>query len=119
MTTDVLVLGLDPFTVPGVDSGLISEALDAAGRRFDGTGLEAETVLLPLAEGVEELSKEAISRREWDCVVIGGGIRKPEELMEFFETIVNQVITFAPGAKIAFNSNGLDSLEAAQRVLGS
>jgi len=119
MTSRVLILGLDPYSVPGIEPAPIAEALAEAGRRFAGTGLDAETVLLPLADGVEQMAADAISRGPWDCVVIGGGIRKPKELLELFETIVNQVRTLAPDAAIAFNSTGLDSLEAAQRALAA
>jgi hypothetical protein len=49
-------------------------------------------------------------------VVIGGGIRKPEPLLEFFEAVVNLVHAGAPAARIAFNTDGGTSLEAVLRV---
>lgn len=57
--------------------------------------------------------------QNYDCVVVGGGIRKPEPLLEFFEIVINLIRVHAPGAAIAFNSDGSSSLEAAPRVLGS
>jgi hypothetical protein len=56
-----------------------------------------------------------LSRREWDVVVIGGGIRKPEPLLPLFEQAVNLVRRHAPRAAIAFNTSGGDSVEAARR----
>lgn len=117
MNSQVLILGLDPYSVPSIDPAPIATALADAEKRFHGTELDAQTVLLPLTEGAEQLAADAIGRAAWGCVVIGGGIRKPEELLEFFETIVNLVRALAPNASIAFNSTGIDSLEAAQRVL--
>ncbi len=52
-----------------------------------------------------------------EVVVIGGGIRKPEELLDLFERVVNLVRRHAPDAAIAFNSSPADSFEAAARWL--
>jgi hypothetical protein len=50
-------------------------------------------------------------------VVVGGGVRKPEELLELFERVINLVRRHAPRAAIAFNSTPLDTFEAAARWL--
>lgn len=50
-------------------------------------------------------------------MVIGGGIRKPEPLLEFFEKVVNLVRLHVPSAAIAFNSSPVDSADAALRWL--
>jgi hypothetical protein len=52
----------------------------------------------------------------WDCVVIGGGIRKPEPALELFEYVVNLVRQHAPTAVIAFNTSPADTIEAAIRA---
>jgi hypothetical protein len=52
-----------------------------------------------------------------DCVGGGGGIRKPESLLELFEAVINPIRLNAPDAAIAFNTDGGTSLEAARRVL--
>jgi hypothetical protein len=38
-------------------------------------------------------------------------------LLEFFEAVINLIRLHAPGAAIAFNTDGGTSLEAARRVL--
>jgi hypothetical protein len=58
-----------------------------------------------------------LTARAWDVVVVGGGIRKPEQLLPFFEQVVNLIRRHAPDAAIAFNSSGGDSVEAALRWL--
>jgi hypothetical protein len=47
--------------------------------------------VLVLDESAGPAIAAALTRRAWDVVVIGGGIRKPEPLLEFFEQVVNLV----------------------------
>jgi hypothetical protein len=58
-----------------------------------------------------------LKSHEYACVVIGGGIRKPPPMLEFFEVVINLVRQHAPYAAIAFNTNGENSIEAALRWL--
>jgi hypothetical protein len=60
---------------------------------------------------------EALAGQDYACIVIGGGIRTHEPLLEFFENVVNLVHQRAPRAAIAFNSNPEDTAEAALRWL--
>jgi hypothetical protein len=85
--------------------------------RVQAAGHLVEQVLVPLDEAALDRIGQALASRAWDVVVIGGGIRKPDPLLEFFEAVVNLVHASAPGARIAFNSDGGTSLEAVQRVL--
>ncbi|GAB3556626.1 hypothetical protein [Spelaeicoccus albus] len=113
----VLVLGLDPATIPGIDADEINSALDAGLARFDESELSADQHLVPLDDSAESRVIEALSRESYDCVVVGGGIRKPEPLVEFFEEVINLIRQHLPDAAIAFNTDGGNSLEAARRVL--
>jgi hypothetical protein len=60
-----------------------------------------------------------LTAQSWDCVLVGGGIRKNEERLELFEVIVNLVHQHAPGAAIAFNQTLDDVVDAVERRLGS
>jgi hypothetical protein len=113
----VLILGLDPHSIPGIDAETASAGLSYGLSRFDGTGLVADQCLIPLDETAEPRILDKLAGRAYDCVVVGGGIRKPEPLLELFEAVVNLIRLHAPGAAIAFNSDGGTSLEAATRVL--
>jgi hypothetical protein len=113
----VLVLGLDPSAVSGVDGPTIRAGLDAELARFAAGGIDAAMTLVALDETAEPAIVAALRERDWAVVVIGGGIRKPVPLLEFFEQVVNLVRRHAPGAAIAFNTTGGDSVEAAQRWL--
>jgi hypothetical protein len=113
----VLVLGIDPLTVPGLDGPAIRAALDAELYRFADDGVDADMTLVALDESAQPAIIKALTSQPWDVVVVGGGIRKPEPLLEFFEQIVNLVRQHAPNAAIAFNTSGADSVEAAHRWL--
>jgi hypothetical protein len=65
-------------------------------------------LLIALDESAETAMTSALSGRERDVVVIGGGIRKPEPLLPLFEQAVNLVRRYAPKAAIAFNTGGGD-----------
>lgn len=114
----VLIIGLDPTAVSGLDTAAVELGVAYGIERVRAAGYSAAQVLVPLNESALEQIKAALASRTWDVVVIGGGIRKPEPLLEFFEVVINLVHAEAPGAKIAFNSDGGSSLEAIQRVTG-
>lgn len=100
-----------------MDGDAIHMALDKELARFGDYGIDASMTLIALDESAEAAMATALAGRAWDVVVIGGGIRKPEPLLTFFEQVVNLVRRHAPGAAIAFNTSGGDSVEAAQRWL--
>ncbi|AYN43400.1 hypothetical protein D9753_01135 [Streptomyces dangxiongensis] len=113
----VLILGVDPTTLPGMDGDAIRAALDQELARFGDHAIEASMALIALDESAEPTMIAALSERAWDVVVIGGGIRKPEPLLPLFERAVNLVRRHAPKAAVAFNTSGGDSVEAAKRWL--
>jgi hypothetical protein len=112
----VLIIGLDPATVPGLDAGAVQRGLAHGLDRVRAAGYLADQVLVPLDESALDQVEAGLAARPWDVVVIGGGIRKPEPLLEFFEAVVNLVHAGAPAARIAFNTDGGTSLEAVLRV---
>ncbi|ASR39595.1 hypothetical protein BAY61_23740 [Prauserella marina] len=113
----VLVVGIDPATLQVADPETVTTAMRRGRSRFDDHGIEADWCLVTVDEAPEAAIIEALVRKDYDCVVIGGGIRKPEPLLELFEKVVNLVRLHAPGAAIAFNSNPVDGADAALRWL--
>ena len=103
--------------MPGVDGAAVRAALEQELARFGDHAIDASMLLIALDESAEPGLAAALSGREWDVVVIGGGIRKPEPLLPLFEQAVNLVRRYAPKAAIAFNTSGGDSVEAARRWL--
>ncbi|MFF1685180.1 MULTISPECIES: hypothetical protein [unclassified Streptomyces] len=112
-----LVVGYDPEAIPGVDKGSLRKALDEELDRFGEHGIDAAMALVVFGDSAESVLVAALTERPWDVVVVGGGIRKTEQLLPLFEEIVNLIRRHAPQAAIAFNTSGGDSVEAAQRRL--
>jgi hypothetical protein len=119
MAYDVLVIGFDPARIPGMDAAASAPAFAEAQRRADERDVAlVECLIAPDDSAVAQI-QEALRGRRWDCVVIGGGIRKPEPALELFEFVVNLVHSSAPDAAIAFNTSPADSVEAALRAIAS
>jgi hypothetical protein len=116
----VLVIGLDPYRVPGPwDPAPVADAIAVGMARFADAGVGVESCLFGLdgSDDIEAVVTEALDRRPWEVVVVGGGVRKAEDRLELFERIVNLVHRHAPDAAIAFNSAPEDIFEAAARWL--
>ena len=115
--TRVLVVGLDPAKIEGWDPEPVETAIARGQERFDDLGIEADFCLVALDENPEGAIVEALTRKDYACVVIGGGIRNHEPLLKLFEKVVNLVRQHAPDAAIAFNSTPEDTADAALRWL--
>lgn len=116
----VLVIGLDPYRVPGPwDPKPVADGIEAGMKAMAEHGFAAEACLVGLdgSDDIEARVETALQDRAWDCVVVGGGIRHSEERLELFESIVNLVRRHAPHAEIAFNRTPDDiAVAAARRV---
>ncbi|MBG0823196.1 hypothetical protein HS048_20915 [Planomonospora sp. ID91781] len=113
----VLVIGLDPAGIQSWDPEPVQAAIARGRARFDDHGLEADWCLVALDEDPEEAITQALTGADYACVVIGGGIRGHEPLLELFEKVVNLVRRYAPDAAIAFNRGPEDCADAALRWL--
>ncbi len=114
----MLVIGLDPYRVPGPwDPKPVADAIEVGMTRFADHGVGAESCLFGLdgSDDVEAVVSAALRARPWECVVVGGGVRKPDDQLELFERVVNLVRRHAPDAAIAFNSTPMDTFDAAAR----
>ena len=114
-TPRVLVIGLDPHRVPGPwDPKPVADAIEVGLARFAEHGVGVETCLFGLdgSDDVEAVVTDALRRRPWDCVTVGGGVRNQ---LELFEQLINLVRRHAPSAAIAFNSTPADTFDAAAR----
>ncbi|TCC25303.1 hypothetical protein [Kribbella speibonae] len=122
MDTRVLVIGLDPYRVPGPwDPEPVATGIQVGMADFAAHGVGAQTCLVGLdgSDDIESVVRAALAAQSWECVVIGGGIRRNEEQLELFERIVNLTRQHAPDAAIAFNSRPDDTYHAAARWLNA
>ncbi|WP_443051079.1 hypothetical protein [Streptomyces sp. JV185] len=88
-----------------MDGDAMRAVLDKEPARFGEHAVDASMALIAPDESTESAVVAALSERDRDVVVIGGGIRKPEPLVTFFEQVVNLVRKHAPGAAIAFDTS--------------
>jgi hypothetical protein len=119
----VLLIGLDPATVdfsdPALPPGMTAEKIHAGvtaaladmGRR----GWLAENCFIkPDATAVATVER-VLAGSNYDCVVVGGGVRLPPSRLSLFEAIINAIHRSAPSTAIAFNTRPEDTGAAAGR----
>jgi hypothetical protein len=112
----VLLIGLDPRRVPGIDASLVETAIAMGDARLRQHGFDPDYCLVA-PDALDEQFTEALQRKRYDCVVVGGGIRKSEQFLELFERVVNLIRLHASQAVIVFNTTGENSVDAVMRWL--
>ena len=113
----VLVIGFDPYRIPGPwNPEPVAEGIASGLARFAAHGVGVETCLFGLdgSDDVPAVVAAALAARPWECVVVGGGLRSNEQL-DLFEQVINLVRRHAPDAAIAFNRTPAAIFEAAAR----
>jgi hypothetical protein len=116
----VLAIGIDPAfadftTLPGLTPELVRHHIDAELERVRAAGFDVESCLIDLGETAEKKAAAALRSKTFDCVVIGAGLREPVDCLLLFEMVLNLVHALAPDARICFNRNPADTLDAVQR----
>ena len=125
--TRILLLGLDPETVdysdpalpPGMNAEKIHAGIAVALKQFTDRGWESDVGYLRPDESAGPAVERLLRSTNYDCVVIGGGVRLPPRNLALFEVVINAVRKAAPGAAIAFNTRPDDSADAAARWVAS
>ena len=123
--TRILLVGYVPETVdfsdPALPPGMTVEKVHAgiavAVKQFAERGWEADVSYIRPDETAGPTVQRQLAFKNYDCVVIGGGVRLPARGLALFEAVINAVHKAAPGAAIAFNSRPDDSADAAARWL--
>jgi hypothetical protein len=121
--TRILLLGLDPETVdfsdPALPPGMTAEKVHAgiavAMKGFAERGWESDVCLIRTDETAGPTVERQLLSTNYDCVVIGGGVRLPPRNLALFEVLINAIRKAAPCAAIAFNTRPDDSADAAAR----
>jgi heptaprenylglyceryl phosphate synthase len=113
----VLLVGFDPNAIPGVDAALVETAIAMGEERLRAARFETTYCLVAPDAHAEDEIIASLEADTYDCVVVGGGIRKPEPFLELFELVVNLIRAHAPDAAIAFNTTGENSVDAVLRWL--
>jgi hypothetical protein len=125
--TRILLLGLDPETVdysdpalpPGMNAEKVHAGIAVALKQFTDRGWESDVGFIRPDETAGQTVERQLRSTQYDCVVIGGGVRLPPRNLALFEVLINAVRKAAPGAAIAFNTRPDDSADAAARWVGA
>ena len=121
--TKILFVGQKPETVdfsdpslpPGFNAEKINAGIALGVKKIEEHGWKGDTCMItPDAAGSAMLEK-ALTGANYDCVVIGGGLRLPPKSLALFETVVNIVHKAAPNAVIAFAHDGKFDLAALKK----
>jgi len=107
----------DPALPPGFDADKINAGIALAIAKIEERGWQGDTCMILPDETAGPALEKQLSRAQYDCVVIGGGLRIPPKNLALFERVVNTVRKVAPNAAIAFNTRPEDTAEAAARQL--
>jgi len=122
----VLIIGFDPqyldFGSPelaplNLSAEKIMAAFTAETERLRGLGYTPDGCLVDLGETAEAAVASRLRARQYDCVIIGAGIRANPKYFLLFERLVNVVHELAPKARIGFNTSPTDTVAAVQRWL--
>ena len=119
----VLFLGIDPklidvnlATTTGWDANQVKAVAQEANNKLTELGYEVQNCLVDLGETADSVVSDMLSRENFECIMIGAGIRILPQHTVLFEKIINAVHQKAPpSSKICFNTNPGDSAEAVLR----
>jgi len=119
----ILLLGLEPEAVdysdpalpPGMNAEKIRAGIAVALKQFSDRGWESDVGFIRPDKTAGPTVERQLCSTNYDCVVIGGGVRLPPRNLTLLEVVINAVRKAAPGAAIAFNTRPHDSADAAAR----
>jgi hypothetical protein len=123
--TRILLLGLDPETVdfsdpalpPGMSPEKVHAGIAVAVKQFTDRGWASDVGFIRPDDTAAAAVERQLRSANYDCVVIGGGVRLPPRNLALFEVVIDTVRKVAPSASIAFNTRPDDSADAAARGL--
>jgi hypothetical protein len=116
----VLAIGLDPASVDldalgGFSPVLVRAHIDAQLQEVQLAGFEVTSCLIDPRRSPDVEIASVLNANNFDCVVVGAGLRSGPERLELFERIVNLIHELAPKAKLCFNSSPGDTVQAVRR----
>ena len=121
----ILLVGYDPETVdfsdpalpPGMSVEKVHAGIAVAVKQFSERGWESDVCFIRPDETAGPIVERQLGASQYDCLVIGAGVRLPPRSLRLFEVVIDAVRRAAPGAAIAFNTRPDDSADAAARGL--
>jgi DNA-binding LacI/PurR family transcriptional regulator len=121
----VFVIGLDPTLIdfsqpgyaPGMDATKVLAGLKSAEEELTRLGYSVQMCLTDFGETAEAVVQSRLGQKQFDCILIGAGVRTNSNNFMLFEKLINVVHKHAPQAKICFNTLPSDTAAAVKRWL--
>jgi hypothetical protein len=121
----VLLIGLDPALIdfsdasyaafPGLDSAKVLAGITADQERLKALGYDAQLCLTDFGHTAEAVVIARLKQKQFDCILIGAGVRTIPSNFILFEKLISVVHEHAPRAKLCFNTKPTDTAEAVRR----
>ena len=121
----VLVIGIDPkwldfsspefSAMPDITAEKVYMGIIGSINSLNDASYDAELCWTDGGETAIEVLKTHLQKRDFDCVLIGAGIRKLDSKFTMFENMINTIHEHAPKSKICFNTNPMDTVASVQR----
>jgi hypothetical protein len=107
----------DPAIPPGITAEVIAEGIKKDGQKMKNMGWQSEALFIRPDENVQKRILEHLASKNYDVIVIGGGVRMTTKFVSVCEQVVNAIREGAPQTPIAFNEGPDTSSDAALRWL--
>jgi hypothetical protein len=121
----VVIIGLDPWLIdfsspdfsafPGLTAEKVLAGITSAEEGLKALGYDAQHCLIDFGQTAEAVVSGVLQQQRFDCILIGAGVRDVPSNFILFEKLINIIHEQARNAKICFNTNPSDTLEALQR----
>jgi hypothetical protein len=119
----VLLVGLEPdivdyskSPVPGLTAAKVRAAVEADSAKLELLGYSVKSLYVDDGKTAEVALADALSAGEYDCIMIGAGLRIVPPYFLLFEKLTNVIHQHAPAStKLCFNTNPTDTADAVQR----
>lgn len=98
-----------------MNAAKVLEGIGAAEEGLKALGYDVQHCLTDFGQTAEAVVTAQLQRRQFDCVLIGAGVRVVPSNFILFEKLINVVHEHAPRSKICFNTAPSDTLEALRR----
>ena len=93
----------DPLTPPDLDEAKLANGINEDVQRMHDRGWEAEHLSIWADDRLHHVILERLGNNNYDCIVIGGGVRVTTKHVPELEIVVNAVREGAPNTPRAFN----------------
>jgi hypothetical protein len=119
----VLLVGLEPeivdyskSPVPGFPAAKVRAAVEADSAKLESLGYSVKSLYVDDGKTAEATLTKALASGEYDCIMIGAGLRIVPPYFQLFEKLINVIHWHAPAStRLCFNTNPADTADAVQR----